>query len=58
MFDVCIIGAGVVGMNIARELARYELSICVLEKAEDVSSGCSKANSGIVHGGFTDNRAR
>lgn len=54
MYDVCIIGAGVVGMNIARELAKYELAVCVLDKAEDVSSGCSKANSGIVHGGYSD----
>lgn len=54
MYDVCIIGAGVVGMNIARELTKYNLKICVLEKEEDVSCGCSKANSGIVHGGYTD----
>ena len=54
MYDICIIGAGVVGMNIARELARYKLQVCVLEKAEDVSCGCSKANSGIVHGGYSD----
>lgn len=54
MFDVCIIGAGVVGMNVARELSRYELKICVLEKQDDVGCGCSKANSGIVHGGYSD----
>ncbi|HWR40743.1 MAG TPA: NAD(P)/FAD-dependent oxidoreductase [Patescibacteria group bacterium] len=54
MYDVCIIGAGVVGMNIARELSKYQLKICVLEKREDVSCGCSKANSGIVHGGYSD----
>jgi len=54
MYDICIIGAGVVGMNIARELAKYELTVCVLDKGEDVSSGCSKANSGIVHGGYSD----
>lgn len=54
MYDVCIIGAGVVGMNIARELSRYKLRICVLEKEPDVSCGCSKANSGIVHGGYSD----
>lgn len=54
MYDVCIIGAGAVGMNIARELAKYNLTICVLDKGEDVSSGCSKANSGIVHGGYSD----
>ena len=54
MYDICIIGAGVVGMNIARELAKYNVQVCVLEKAEDVSCGCSKANSGIVHGGYAD----
>lgn len=54
MYDVCVIGAGVVGMNIARELSRYDLKICVLEKDYDVSCGCSKANSGIVHGGYSD----
>ncbi|MDF2499725.1 MAG: dependent oxidoreductase [Anaerosporomusa subterranea] len=54
MYDVCIIGAGVVGMNIARELSRYKLRVCVLEKEADVSCGCSKANSGIVHGGYSD----
>ncbi|MBB5337532.1 NAD(P)/FAD-dependent oxidoreductase [Pectinatus brassicae] len=54
MYDVCIIGAGTVGMNIARELSKYKLSICVLEKEADVSCGCSKGNSGIVHGGYAD----
>ncbi|SMC53022.1 NAD(P)/FAD-dependent oxidoreductase [Sporomusa malonica] len=54
MYDVCIIGAGVVGMNIARQLSRYNLKVCVLERHDDVSCGCSKANSGIVHGGYSD----
>ena len=54
MYDVCIIGAGVVGANIARELSRYQLKICVLDREDDVSCGCSKANSGIVHGGYSD----
>lgn len=54
MYDICIIGAGVVGMNIARELAKYKVRVCVLEKEDDVSCGCSKANSGIVHGGYSD----
>ena len=53
-YDVCIIGAGVVGLNIARELSRYKIRICIIEKADDVGRGCSKANSGIVHGGYTD----
>lgn len=54
MYDVCIIGAGVVGCNISRELSKYNLNICVLEKENDVSCGASKANSGIVHGGFAE----
>ncbi|MDQ0202442.1 NAD(P)/FAD-dependent oxidoreductase [Pectinatus haikarae] len=54
MYDICIIGAGTVGMNLARELSKYKLNICVLEKEADVSCGCSKGNSGIVHGGYSD----
>ena len=52
MYDVAIIGAGVIGSAIARELSRYNLSIAVIEKAEDVSTGATKANSGIIHGGY------
>jgi glycerol-3-phosphate dehydrogenase len=51
-YDVVIIGAGVIGCAIARELSRYQVNIAVLEKENDVSCGASKANSGIVHGGF------
>ena len=51
MFDIIIIGAGVTGCSIARRLSQYNLSICVLEKSNDVAQGASKANSGIVHGG-------
>ncbi len=47
-FDILIIGAGVVGAAIARELSRYRLRIAIIEKEEDVSFGTSKANSGIV----------
>lgn len=52
MYDISIIGAGVVGCAIARELSKYNLNICLIEKSNDVSNGASKANSGIVHGGF------
>ncbi len=51
MYDVAIIGAGVVGGLIARELSKYRLKICILEKESDVSMGASKANSAIVHAG-------
>ncbi len=52
MYDVCIIGAGVSGCSIARELSRYQVNACVIEKCEDVCCGTSKANSAIVHAGF------
>jgi glycerol-3-phosphate dehydrogenase len=52
MIDVAVIGAGVVGALTARELSRYRLSVCMLEKAEDVAMGTSKANSAIIHAGF------
>ena len=52
MMDVAVIGAGVVGALIARELSRYQLDVCMLEKADDVAMGTSKANSAIVHAGF------
>ena len=51
-FDVAVIGAGVVGASIARELSRYKLSTVVVERCEDVCSGTSKANSAIVHAGY------
>ena len=52
MYDVIIIGAGVSGSAVARELSRYRIKVCVLEKEEDVCCGTSKANSGIVHAGY------
>ncbi len=52
MYDVILVGAGVIGAAIARELSKYMLDICVIEKENDVSCGASKANSGIVHGGY------
>lgn len=51
MYDAIIIGAGVTGCAIARELSRYQLNILVLEKEEDVCCGTSKANSAIIHAG-------
>ena len=52
MFDVSIIGGGIVGGLILRELTKYKLNVCLVEKAGDVAMGASKANSGIVHAGF------
>ena len=52
MYEVLIIGGGVTGSAIARELSRYDLKTALFEKGEDVCSGTSKANSGIVHAGF------
>ena len=52
MRDVTIIGGGVIGCAIARELSAWDLDILLLEKEEDVCSGTSKANSAIVHAGF------
>ncbi len=49
-----IIGGGIVGTSIARQLSRYQVRIALLEKEADVSFGTSKANSGIVHAGFHD----
>ncbi len=51
-YDVTIIGAGVTGAAIARKLSSYSLRVAVVEKECDVSFGVSKANSGIIHGGF------
>ncbi len=54
MKDIVIIGGGVVGSAIARELSKYELDITLIEKDSDVAEGVSKANSGIVHAGFNE----
>jgi len=51
MFDVVIIGGGVTGTAIARELSRYKLSVALLEKEEELAFGVSKSNSGIIHPG-------
>jgi glycerol-3-phosphate dehydrogenase len=50
--DVVVIGGGVVGAAILRELTKYRLSAVLIEKAPDVATGTSKANSGILHAGF------
>jgi glycerol-3-phosphate dehydrogenase len=51
-FEVAIIGGGVVGSSVARELSKYRLNIVVFESGSDVATGVSKANSGVVHSGI------
>ncbi len=50
--DVLIIGAGILGCFAARNLSRYQLNICVIEKREDVCTGISRANTGIIYQGY------
>lgn len=52
MYDVLIIGAGITGAAAAFELSKYNLKVAVLDKANDVSTGTTKANSAIIHAGF------
>lgn len=52
MYDVAIIGSGIVGASIFRELTKYNLNVVVIEKDNDVSMGSTKANSAIVHSGY------
>lgn len=52
MYDVSIIGAGIVGTSIARELSKYKLKTIIIEKDNDVANGTTKANSAIVHSGY------
>ena len=51
-YDVAVIGAGVVGSLITRELSKYNIKIALLERANDCAMGATKANSAIVHAGF------
>jgi len=53
--DVVVIGAGVVGCFIARELSRYDLRVVMVEKGEDVATGTTKANNAMVHTGIGEN---
>lgn len=50
--DVAVIGAGIMGCTMARELSRYKLDVCVVEAAHDVGEGATKANSGVLYAGF------
>ncbi len=52
MYDVAIIGAGIIGASIFRELTKYNLKVVVIDKENDVSMGTTKANSAIIHAGY------
>ena len=52
MYDITVIGAGVVGGMVARTLSKYDVKLCILEKENDVAMGATRANSAIVHAGF------
>ena len=52
LFDVAVIGGGVVGCAVLRELSRYDLRLVLLEKESDLAEGVSKGNSGVIHAGF------
>ena len=50
--DIVIVGSGITGCAVARELSRYDASVTVLDKGSDVAEGATKANSGLVHAGY------
>jgi len=52
LYDIVIIGAGITGSMLARELSRYELKVAVLDKENDIANGATMANSSIVHTGY------
>lgn len=58
MYDITIIGAGVIGASITRKLSKYDLKILLLESEADVSMGASKANSAIIHGGYAESHEK
>ena len=53
-YDVLIIGAGVIGCSVARELSRYRLSVCVAEKGPDICMETSNRNSAVLHAGYNN----
>ena len=50
--DILIVGSGITGVSIARELSRYSVSVTVIDRGDDIAEGATKANSGIVHAGY------
>ncbi|MFR2950147.1 MAG: NAD(P)/FAD-dependent oxidoreductase [Collinsella intestinalis] len=51
-YDIAIVGAGIIGCAIARQLARYDKTICLIEATDDIALGASKANGGLIHAGY------
>ncbi len=51
-YDIIVVGCGVIGAAVAYELSKYELSVGIIEKENDVATGATRANSGIIHAGF------
>ena len=56
IFDVIIIGGGIIGCCIARTLSKYDLNIALVEKEADIASATTKANSGVIHAGYAASR--
>jgi len=56
VYDIIIIGGGVIGCSIARTLSKYDLKVALLEREADIASGTTKANSGVVHAGYASPR--
>jgi glycine/D-amino acid oxidase-like deaminating enzyme len=54
MTSIIIIGGGIIGTLLARELAKYKLTVTLIEKEIDIAFGSTKANSGIIHAGYDD----
>ncbi|MDI9388716.1 MAG: NAD(P)/FAD-dependent oxidoreductase [Synergistota bacterium] len=53
-YDIVVVGAGIVGAALARELSAYDLKIAVIDRAADIPSGASRANSAMIHAGYDD----